>query len=223
MSDNEMWEAMQDEELPEKYDEEPYRVVERLDSDASLEDKRMAWERLMDRARVAGPNKEKAKEFIDSDSDTETEESPRTIVGTMSSTSARPAYTSGGIVGGGSHSHGTWVSPSSSPPYSPIPSGVGTGVVPGGGMSWGVPGSKPAPAPVEKPAKAKDMIPMPPRFTEKVLLAFLEEEEGMDDKLVWAAHLLAQHFEMRLEDGEIRLVMEFSLRDHYDNNPSTED
>jgi hypothetical protein len=61
---------------------------------------------------------------------------------------------------------------------------------------------------------------MPSKFTPKVLLAFLEENEGMEDGLVWAAHLLAEHFEMRLEDGEIRLVMEFSLRDHYGNNPS---
>ncbi len=223
MSDNEMWEAMQDEELPEKFDEAPDRFVERLDSDATLEEKRSAFDRLMDRAISKGPNKKVAKEFLAAD-DAEYEEADATetgtLIGTMSSgTTAATAVT-----------HAAY------PPYTTSTHGHST-VMPGGGMvggghvwaptpttpSWGtVPPAPVTPTPAAKPGKAKgvEQVPLPSKFTPKVLLAFLEENEGMEDGLVWAAHLLAEHFEMRLEDGEIRLVMEFSLRDHYGNNPS---
>lgn len=215
MSDNEMWEALQDEELPDKF-------VERLDSDASIEEKRSAFDRLMERAKVVGPNKDKAKEFLAQDDSEPTEaDEPTTLVGTMTAETAAVAapsghghttsvYAPGGMIT--SHSHtGSSITPSG--PLWGTTTTSPTWVTPAPAMPKGVPTSAAKPKKVEQ-------VPMPPKFTEKVLIAFLEEQEGMEDKLVWAAHLLAQHFEMRLEDGEIRLVMEFSLRDHYDNNPS---
>lgn len=212
MSDNEMWEAMNEEAYPEET--EAYK--ESLPSDASDEDKRAAWERLMDRAKVAGPNKDKAKEFLTEDDAEFTEVEGPSLVGTMSTGTTTAAS----------------ITHSSYPPYL-TETRSHTTVMPGGGVTWSPaspiwsptpPASVPATpiTPAAKPGRVESVgqVPMPPKFTPKVLLAFLEENDGMEDGLVWAAHLLAQHFEMRLEDGEIRLVMEFSLRDYYGNNPS---
>lgn len=212
----ELWAAAMDEELPERYDEAP--------------DKKTAFDRLMDRAISKGPNKAKAKEFLaEDDAEPSETEEPTSLVGTMTAETAAVAspsgyghtsstvYAPGGIVSS-PHTHTTVGTPSSSIPWTspatvyPAP-GTGT-------MVW--PTSPPA-TPAAAPKKKAAQVPLPSKFTEKVLVAFLEEREGMDDELVWAAHLLSEHFEMRLEDGEIRLVLEFSLRDHYDNNPATED
>ncbi len=115
-------------------------------------------------------------------------------------------YSSGGIVG-------------SPPGYTTT---TGTSSTP----HW-IPSTFPmVPAPTTPAAKksSKDrFVRLPSRFTKKMLLAILDEEvEDGEDDVIWAANLMPEEFELRLEDGELKLHISFSLEDHYGNN-DTED
>jgi hypothetical protein len=68
--------------------------------------------------------------------------------------------------------------------------------------------------------KRKKAVRLPRRFTSKVLLAFLNEEESDSEKDVeWAANLAVERVEMTLENGETKLVVVLSMEDIYGNNP----
>lgn len=61
------------------------------------------------------------------------------------------------------------------------------------------------------PAKALGKVSLPPKFTQKVLVAFMEGEE---DDIVWAKKLQAENISIE-SDGQIILTLR--LEDFYDN------
>lgn len=137
-------------------------------------------------------DEEENKEYTEESVET-VPEAIKTLLGTMSEGTTGPEDPE--------EIRAAWYPPASYPPTTTATTTTATS----GSMA-----TKPAP----------ETVTMPSRFTSKTLLAFLEENEGAEDELVWAAHLLAKSFEMRSEGGEIILVMEFSLRDYYGNNKS---
>jgi hypothetical protein len=99
-----------------------------------------------------------------------------------------------------------------SPPFAPYPSTTTTTT------GWGT--TLPATPPEKTKSKKNKHVRLPPRFTQKVLLAFVDEDDPDETtNVIWAAHLTPEQIEMRLEDGELRLHIDFSLEDHHDNNP----
>lgn len=120
------------------------------------------------------------------------------IVGhSMSTTSGGSMFGPGGIY--------------TSPPFAPTTTTTTT-------SPWGTP----LPAVPPDPAKSKKnrFVRLPPRFTEKVLVAFVDEDDpDAATNVVWAAHLRPAAIELNSETGEMELVIRFSMEDHYDNNP----
>ena len=106
------------------------------------------------------------------------------------------------------------------PHTAPLPSTFPWPTTTGTGTTFGP--ATPA-APAKKSLKDR-MVRLPQRFTEKVLLAFLDEDEPDAKKdVVWAANLKVERVEMTLEGGETKLVVVLSMEDHYDNNPKPEE
>lgn len=108
-----------------------------------------------------------------------------------------------------------------------------TGTLGGGGMvyttttgtstsPWAT-GGMLGPTTPTKPAKSKKnrFVRFPARFTQKVLLAFLDPDEKDSSKdVVWAANLPVIDIELTMSDeGRQELVITLSLEDKYDNNP----
>lgn len=66
--------------------------------------------------------------------------------------------------------------------------------------------------------KKKRVVSLPPRFTRKVLLAFIDEDNPDDStNVVWAANLEPDVIEMSNSDGETYLTITLSLEDVYGN------
>lgn len=70
--------------------------------------------------------------------------------------------------------------------------------------------------PTESPNKRRKTVPLPSRFTEKILLAFIDENDPDNDtNVLWAAHLKPEFIEMTSEHGETFLKLTLSLEDVY--------
>ena len=96
--------------------------------------------------------------------------------------------------------------------------GVITTAVPGpGGTYWGTSPSTTT-VPVPTTTKKSRMVNLPPKFTEKVLVAFIDEENEDDESnVVWAANLHPDLIEMVSEDGQLYLTIKLSMEDVYGN------
>lgn len=69
-----------------------------------------------------------------------------------------------------------------------------------------------------RPVKKKKLVNLPSRFTKKVLVAFVDEENPDNStNVVWAANLEPDLIEMTNRDGEAYLTITLSLEDVYGN------
>lgn len=68
--------------------------------------------------------------------------------------------------------------------------------------------------------KQPKLVGLPPRFTDKILLAILDQENGDgEDTAIWAAKLKPINVSINFDDdGTGRLAIELSLIDVYKNN-----
>lgn len=88
-----------------------------------------------------------------------------------------------------------------------------TGGVIGGPGSW-----------ASAKSSKKRFVRMPPRFTDKVLVGFIDPEEKDPSKdVTWAANLPLIDAEMSMREGKMELVLTLSLEDIYGNNPKDEE
>lgn len=71
----------------------------------------------------------------------------------------------------------------------------------------------------ESPSKKKKrMVNLPPRFTEKVLIAFIDEENPDDESnVIWAANLEPDFIEMVHDGEDTYLQIKLSMEDVYGN------
>lgn len=153
---------------------------------------------------------EAVEDMVEDDSDDEkrVEELPIGALSSDTETGVLKAMT--GVVGG-------------------TPTWTTVGTAPGGGFitthpsttTWPTPAIPGYPSTTGPKSKRRSTVRLPSRFTEKVLLAFLEEDQSEDEKndVVWAANLAVERVEMTLENGETKLVVVLSLEDKYGNNP----
>lgn len=134
------------------------------------------------------------------DEDIETTEAPS--ISAMTGVVPPPPLATGGpIVGGGG------------PPVSPRTPVYVSGGAGGYGSSTTLGTST--------PKKMTRNVLLPPKTTRKVLVAFLDEKEGEEDTIVWAAHLLLQDVSINMDEdpgSPDYMSMTFHLKDHYGNN-----
>lgn len=126
---------------------------------------------------------------------------PTTLTGSSVYT-ASVAASSGTHGGSPGFTSGGWISPSY--PTTATPSWGGT-------ISTGTSGG------AKMPARRK-MVNLPPKFTNKVLVAVIDPDEEDEMKnVIWAAQLVPVNWEIRADGADGRLIVEFSLEDVHGN------
>lgn len=146
------------------------------------------------------------KEVEEGDEPEETKEDPAAMTGGMGVAASSPGYAAGGVISStGTHGlkisgSGTWSSPT---------------VFTGGTITTGTISSGSFTTPVPAPKN----VDSPPRFTKKILVAFVDENEEDDEKnIVWAKNLKLQHGKITFDEfGNAVLHLELDLKDVYGN------
>lgn len=72
--------------------------------------------------------------------------------------------------------------------------------------------------PEDEPKKKRRIVKLPPKFTEKILLAFIDEENPDEEtNVIWAANLEPDTIEMTRDEFGTYLNIRLSLEDVYGN------